>query len=196
MSTANAFLITEALHSAIYGGADRGLGGWMGTGWRAAKELKRSDLAGKTGTTNEAKDAWFSGFTPNVVATAWVGFDDHRRALGRSIAGNEFGASAAQPIWIEYMKVALHGIPDRAFAQPDDIVTMHVNNYSGLAMTGSSPGSREEFFEKGSEPSVVGQQESVLFDNGDINSVQPQTPPSSTSAAVPTTNSAGTDDIF
>lgn len=58
----------------------------MGAGWRAAKELKRGDLVGKTGTTNEAKDAWFSSFTPNIVATAWVGFDDHRRALGRSIA--------------------------------------------------------------------------------------------------------------
>ncbi len=198
ISTANAFLITEALHSAIYGGADRGLGSWMGTGWRAAKELKRGDLAGKTGTTNEAKDAWFSGFTPNIVATAWVGFDDHRRALGRSIAGNEFGASAAQPIWIEYMKVALHGIPDRKLTQPDDIVTMHVNNYSGLAMTGSSTGSREEFFEKGSEPSVTGQQESVLFDNGDINNTPPQTPSTSTSAATPTspTGAAGTDDIF
>ncbi len=198
ISTANAFLITEALHSAIYGGADRGLGSWMGTGWRAAKELKRGDLAGKTGTTNEAKDAWFSGFTPNIVATAWVGFDDHRRALGRSIAGNEFGASAAQPIWIEYMKVALHGIPDRKLTQPDDIVTMHVNNYSGLAMTGSSPGGREEFFEKGSEPSVTGQQESVLFDNGDIKNTPPQTPSTSTSAATPTspTGAAGTDDIF
>ncbi len=198
ISTANAFLITEALHSAIYGGADRGLGSWMGTGWRAAKELKRGDLAGKTGTTNEAKDAWFSGFTPNIVATAWVGFDDHRRALGRSIAGNEFGASAAQPIWIEYMKVALHGIPDRKLTQPDDIVTMRVNNYSGLAMAGSSPGSREEFFEKGSEPSVTGQQESVLFDNGDIKNTPPQTPSTSTSAATPTspTGAAGTDDIF
>lgn len=196
MSTANAFLITEALHSAIYGGADRGLGGWMGTGWRAAKELKRSDLAGKTGTTNEAKDAWFSGFTPNVVATAWIGFDDHRRALGRSIAGNEFGASAAQPIWIEYMKTALRGIPDRAFIQPDDVVTMHVNNYSGLAMIGSSPGSRQEFFEKGSEPSAVGQQESVLFDNGDVNNSQLQTPAVPTSASTPTTGATGTDDIF
>ena len=198
ISTANAFLITEALHSAIYGGADRGLGGWMGTGWRAAKELKRGDLVGKTGTTNEAKDAWFSGFTPNIVATAWVGFDDHRRALGRSIAGNEFGASAAQPIWIEYMKVALHGIPDRKLTQPDDIVTMRVNNYSGLAMAGSSPGSREEFFEKGSEPSATGQQESVLFDNGDIKSTPQQTPSTSTSAATPTspTGAAGTDDIF
>ena len=198
ISTANAFLITEALHSAIYGGADRGLGSWMGTGWRAAKELKRGDLAGKTGTTNEAKDAWFSGFTPNIVATAWVGFDDHRRALGRSIAGNEFGASAAQPIWIEYMKVALHGIPDRKLTQPDDIVTMRVNNYSGLAMAGSSPGSREEFFEKGSEPAATGQQESVLFDNGDIKNTPPQTPSTSTSAATPTspTGAAGTDDIF
>ncbi|MDD2840969.1 MAG: PBP1A family penicillin-binding protein [Tolumonas sp.] len=198
ISTANAFLITEALHSAIYGGADRGLGSWMGTGWRAAKELKRGDLAGKTGTTNEAKDAWFSGFTPNIVATAWVGFDDHRRALGRSIAGNEFGASAAQPIWIEYMKVALRGIPDRKLNQPDDVVTMHVNNYSGLAMTGSSPGGREEFFEKGSEPSATGQQESVLFDNGDIKSTPQQTPSTSTSAATPTspTGAAGTDDIF
>ncbi|MDD2342610.1 MAG: PBP1A family penicillin-binding protein [Tolumonas sp.] len=198
ISTANAFLITEALHSAIYGGADRGLGSWMGTGWRAAKELKRGDLAGKTGTTNEAKDAWFSGFTPNIVATAWVGFDDHRRALGRSIAGNEFGASAAQPIWIEYMKVALRGIPDRKLNQPDDVVTMHVNNYSGLAMTGSSPGGREEFFEKGSEPSATGQQESVLFDNGDIKSTPQQTPSTSTSAAASTspTGAAGTDDIF
>ena len=100
LTEANAFLVREALHSAIYGGSDRGLGNWMGTGWRAAKELKRKDLAGKTGTTNEAKDAWFSGFAPTVVATAWVGFDDHRRALGRSVAGTEFGASAAQPIVI------------------------------------------------------------------------------------------------
>ena len=190
---ANAFLITEALHSAIYGGADRGLGGWTGTGWRAAKELKRTDLAGKTGTTNEAKDAWFSGFTPNVVATAWVGFDDHRRALGRSIAGNEYGASAAQPIWIDYMKVALRGTPDRAFAQPDDVVTVKVNNYSGLAMSGSSPGSREEFFEKGSEPTAVSQQESVLFDDGDASGPsQTQTPES----PAPAGGDTGTDDIF
>ncbi len=194
ISGANAFLVTEALHSAIYGGADRGLGRWMGTGWRAAKELKRNDLAGKTGTTNEAKDAWFSGFTPNVVATAWVGFDDHRRALGRSIAGNEYGASAAQPIWIDYMKVALKGVPDRAFPQPDDVVTVQVNNYSGLAMNGSAPGSRQEFFEKGTEPTAVSQQESVLFDDGDVNtpSSPTQTPTSPSAPAGDT----GTDDIF
>ncbi len=96
------------------------------------------------------------------------------------------------------MKVALRGIPDRKLNQPDDVVTMHVNNYSGLAMTGSSPGGREEFFEKGSEPSATGQQESVLFDNGDIKSTPQQTPSTSTSAAASTspTGAAGTDDIF
>ena len=126
ISEANAFLLGEALHSAIYGGSDRGLGPWMGTGWRAARELKRQDLAGKTGTTNEAKDAWFSGFTPKIVATAWVGFDDHRRKLGRSIEGNEFGASAAQPIWIEFMKTALKGLPDRPFTPPEDVVAVRI----------------------------------------------------------------------
>jgi penicillin-binding protein 1A len=193
ISSANAFLITEALHSAIYGGADRGLGGWMGTGWRAAKELKRGDLAGKTGTTNEAKDAWFSGFTPNVVATAWVGFDDHRRALGRSIAGNEFGASAAQPIWIEYMRVALKGLPDKKLIQPDDVVTKYVNNYSGLSVTSGGAGSRNEYFAKGSEPVASAQQDSVLFDN--TNNTNEQIPSETAPVAKPT-NTSGADDIF
>ncbi|WP_024871406.1 penicillin-binding protein 1A [Tolumonas lignilytica] len=198
ISSANAFLISEALHSAIYGGADRGLGHWMGTGWRAAKELKRNDLHGKTGTTNEAKDAWFSGFTPNIVATAWVGFDDHRRALGRSISGNEFGASAAQPIWIEYMKTALNGIPDRIGTTPDDVVSMRVNNYSGLATNGTA-GSREEFFEKGTEPASSNQQESVLFDDGNTKlPTQPQSqePSVVSPAPVSAAGKTGTDDIF
>lgn len=193
ISSANAFLITEALHSAIYGGADRGLGHWTGTGWRAAKELKRGDLAGKTGTTNEAKDAWFSGFTPNVVATAWVGFDDHRRALGRSIAGNEFGANAAQPIWIEYMKVALKGIPDRGFLPPEDVITKYVNNYSGLSMSDSSVGGRKEYFAKGSEPTVSTQQDSVLFDDGNVTDLsQPHSPDSQKQSD----STSGTEDIF
>ncbi len=91
------------------------------------------------------------------------------------------------------MKVALKGIPDRAFPQPDDVVSVQVNNYSGLAMAGSAPGSRQEFFEKGTEPTTVSRQESVLFDDGDINSPsQPQTPASPSSPGGDT----GTDDIF
>lgn len=74
ISEANSFLVAEAMHSAIFGGRDRGMNGtWLGTGWRAAKELGRRDISGKTGTTNEAKDVRFSGFNGKLVATAWVG---------------------------------------------------------------------------------------------------------------------------
>lgn len=202
ITEANAFLIADALHSAIYGGGDRGLGGWTGTGWRAAKELKRKDLAGKTGTTNEAKDAWFSGFTKYQVATAWVGFDDHRRALGRSVYGTEFGASAAQPIWIDYMKVALKGLPEKTFNPPASVLTKSVSTYAGL---GSSSGSRSEYFEKGSEPlgSQIESDERVLFDNNqNTHTPQPYQPDDGASPgpnpvpSQPKNSNAGTDDIF
>ncbi len=167
ISEANAFLLGEALHSAIYGGSDRGLGPWQGTGWRAARELRRQDLAGKTGTTNEAKDAWFSGFTPKLVATAWVGFDDHRRKLGRSIEGNEFGASAAQPIWIEFMKTALAGLPDRPFSPPEEVIAVRVDNQTGLLSQQDNGSSRMEFFQKGAEPtSLAPVGGGVLFGDG------------------------------
>jgi penicillin-binding protein 1A len=85
VSEQTAFLITEALKSVIWGGGDWSHGtGWNGTAWRAAKLIKRHDIAGKTGTTNEARDTWFSGFNPTLTATFWVGFEDHGRQLGRS----------------------------------------------------------------------------------------------------------------
>ena len=77
----------------------------IGTG-RRARELKRHDLAGKTGTTNDQKDAWFSGFNGDIVTTVWVGFDDSK-PLGRS----ESGSSAALPMWIDYMRSALARAP-------------------------------------------------------------------------------------
>ena len=58
----------------------------MGTGWRAGRDLQRHDIGGKTGTTNSSKDAWFSGYGPGVVTSVWIGFDDHRRDLGRTTA--------------------------------------------------------------------------------------------------------------
>ena len=83
-----------------------------GTG-RKARVLERGDLAGKTGTTNDQYDAWFSGFSPDLVATAWIGFDEFR-PLGR----RETGASAALPMWIAYMREALEGTQERSVPPP------------------------------------------------------------------------------
>ena len=97
-----------------------------GTG-RKASELGRTDLAGKTGTTNEQHDAWFSGFNGDVVATAWVGFDQDR-PLGK----REVGGTAALPIWMEYMRVALEGLPENSPQAPPGIVTMRIDPKTGL----------------------------------------------------------------
>ncbi|MVW80351.1 penicillin-binding protein 1A [Bordetella sp. 02P26C-1] len=79
-----------------------------GTAARARAILKRSDLAGKTGTTNESVDAWFSGYTPSLVATAWMGFDQPK-----SLGSRETGGGVAMPIWVEYMSHALKGVPEQ-----------------------------------------------------------------------------------
>ncbi|MGM7587570.1 hypothetical protein ACSUEI_26675, partial [Serratia marcescens] len=79
--------------------------------------------SGKTGTTNESRDAWFSGYTPNLVATSWIGFDNHQRGLGRA----EFGGGAAQPIWIDFMKTALKQVPERKMPVPEGIITVRID---------------------------------------------------------------------
>jgi len=98
-----------------------------GTG-RRALELKREDIGGKTGTTNDFKDAWFSGFNQDVVATAWVGYDQPD-TLGRG----EAGSRAALPIWIDYMHVALKGSPQKPFPVPENIVSVFVDPETGRA---------------------------------------------------------------
>jgi len=88
-----------------------------GTGAAATKELGRTDIAGKTGTTSDAVDGWFSGYGGNVVAVAWMGYDDPK-----SLGGREFGATLALPIWIDYMRVALAKRPPEERVQPEGIV--------------------------------------------------------------------------
>jgi penicillin-binding protein 1A len=88
-----------------------------GTGAAATKELGRTDIAGKTGTTSDAVDGWFSGYGGNVVAVAWMGYDDPK-----SLGGREFGATLALPIWIDYMRVALAKRPPEERPQPDGVV--------------------------------------------------------------------------
>ncbi|MFQ2125667.1 penicillin-binding protein 1A [Aeromonas jandaei] len=140
ISAQSSFLITDTLSTAIWGG-----NGWRGTGWRAARDLKRHDISGKTGTTNESRDAWFSGYTPDIVATSWIGFDNHQRGLGRA----EFGGGAAQPIWIDFMKVALKNIPEHKMPVPEGIMTVKIDSETGLLATG---GGTDEYFKEGTEP--------------------------------------------
>jgi penicillin-binding protein 1A len=88
-----------------------------GTGAEASRRLGRGDIAGKTGTTSDAMDGWFSGYGGGVVATAWMGYDDPR-----SLGGKEFGATVSLPIWIDYMHVALNKRPETERAVPDGVV--------------------------------------------------------------------------
>jgi penicillin-binding protein 1A len=99
----NAFVIDSMLHEVVR----------SGTGAAATQKLGRHDLAGKTGTTTDAVDGWFAGYAGDVVAVAWMGYDDPK-----SLGGREFGATLALPIWIDYMRVALAGKPETQRAVP------------------------------------------------------------------------------
>jgi penicillin-binding protein 1A len=104
-----------------------------GTG-RRARALGRSDLAGKTGTTNDQHDAWFSGFASDLVATAWVGFDKPQ-----PLGDRETGGRAALPMWIDYMRVGLAGVPVRSLPQPPGLVTVRIDPETGLLASGNHP---------------------------------------------------------
>ncbi len=93
----NAFVMTSMMQDVMR----------FGTGSKS-RVLGRRDLAGKTGTTNDTRDAWFAGYTPDLVAVAWVGFDQPR-----SLGGSETGGAAALPIWINFMATALDGLPEK-----------------------------------------------------------------------------------
>ncbi len=116
-----------------------------GTG-RRARVLERSDIAGKTGTTNGPTDAWFSGYNADVVATAWLGFDSNAE-LGK----NEFGGKAALPMWIRLMREALKGSPDVARPVPECIVNVRIDPTTGLL---ASPGQPDAIFEYFREENV------------------------------------------
>lgn len=132
----NIFLITSIMRDVIN----------YGTGRKALK-LGRKDLAGKTGTTNDQLDAWFSGFNSQVMATAWVGFDTPR-SLGRS----ELGGTAALPMWMTFMEVALHDVPEQTLHIPENIVTVKIDSNTGLLADANSQTTQFEYFIEGTEP--------------------------------------------
>ena len=106
-----------------------------------AKALGRKDIAGKTGTTNDQIDAWFSGFNDQVVTTAWVGFDNQR-----SMGNRETGGRAALPMWVDFMKVALDGQPENLQEQPEGLVTIRVDAETGKPADINSSNSLFEVF--------------------------------------------------
>jgi penicillin-binding protein 1A len=120
-----------------------------GTG-RKAMSLGRNDLAGKTGTTNDQLDAWFNGFHPELVAVSWVGFDTPR-SLGRY----ETGGRAALPMWIDFMEVALQGLPEAPLEQPVDMVTVRIDPDTGLLARPDATDAIYETFREGHEPTKM-----------------------------------------
>ncbi|ATY92542.1 peptidoglycan glycosyltransferase/peptidoglycan DD-transpeptidase MrcA [Pectobacterium atrosepticum] len=171
INTPLSFLIKDALNSNVFGEP-----GWMGTGWRAGRDLKRRDIGGKTGTTNSSKDAWFSGYGPNLVTSVWIGFDDHRRDLGASsasgaikdqISGYEGGAKSAQPAWDDFMKAALDGVPEQPLTPPPGVVSVVIDRSSGKLSNGGG-NSRSEYFIDGTQPKEYEVHEvgTTLMDNG------------------------------
>ena len=126
----NAYLMTDLLQDVAR----------VGTGAGAYRALKRNDLAGKTGTTNEGHDTWFVGFNSDVVAAAWVGFDQDR-----SLGGAEQGGVTAIPMWIDYMREALANEPEHTLARPLGIVEYRINPTTGQI---ASDATRDTVFEK------------------------------------------------
>ena len=128
----NDYLITSLMKDVIL----------RGTG-AAAKALGRDDLAGKTGSTNDHRDAWFVGFNGDLSTSVWVGFDDFS-SLGKSHGVGEFGAQAALPIWMDFMGKVLKDLPSSALPMPPGIATVQINRESGLPAAPGDPNAMDE----------------------------------------------------
>jgi penicillin-binding protein 1A len=134
-----------------------------GTG-RRALELKRSDLSGKTGTTNDQRDAWFAGYNPYIVTVTWVGFDKFE-----PLGALETGSRAALPMWIDYMRVALDGIPEYILERPDGLINVRIDPDTGALARADDPDAIFEVFQAGTAP--IAREPTpgldVFFDKGD-----------------------------
>ena len=128
----NAFIMTDMLKEVINSGTGKN-----------AKRLDRSDIAGKTGTTNDLIDAWFAGFNPDIVTLTWMGFDQPK-----SLGKHETGAKAALPIWIDYMEPILNDYPMKMMAEPDGIIPLKINPKTGLISHEGEGGIYEYFYDE------------------------------------------------
>jgi penicillin-binding protein 1A len=136
ISAANQFIIESFMKDVVK----------RGTGYKAMA-LKRHDLAGKTGTTNDQRDAWFNGFQRNIVTHAWVGFDTPEE-MGRG----EYGGKVALPIWIDFMRVALEGVPEYQRLIPPGIIAAKINPSTGKLAAPGKSNTKVEYFLVGHLP--------------------------------------------
>lgn len=149
----NAWLMTSMMQDVVQ----------RGTAQRA-RELGRDDLAGKTGTTNDQRDAWFCGFAPTLVTSAWVGFDEVS-----PLGSGETGGRAALPIWMRYMQAALQGVPVQRSEPPAGMITVRIDADTGLLADSAQPDAVYETFRQGEVPTQVSRQQHGLSpQNGGI----------------------------
>ena len=163
ISAQNAFIMRSMMREVVE----------RGTAVRA-KALGRADIGGKTGTTNDQIDAWFSGFNDQVVTTAWVGFDNQK-----TLGGRETGGRAALPMWLDYMKAALEGSPENLVEQPEGLVTVRIDSVTGKLAGQDTVNSRfeifrvenspqEKFVNRSSDGSVAQTQDELPDNEGEI----------------------------
>jgi membrane carboxypeptidase/penicillin-binding protein len=136
ISPQTAYLITSMMHTVAS----------SGTGARS--NVLKKIVAGKTGTTNDYVDAWFIGFSPDLLAGVWVGNDKGSRPLGKS----ESGSKAALPIWIDFMKEALKNQPVKDFKVPKGITVTKIDPQNGLLAHPDTPKAYREYFKTGTQP--------------------------------------------
>lgn len=179
ISAQTAFLVSEMMQTALRANG-RNDDYWLGTGWRATNILRRTDIGGKTGTTNDSRDTWFSGFASGLAATSWVGFDDNARELGRTsrnqnlinknpkrfnyignaLIGGEDGAKTASPAWIRFMVDAFKDVPELPKRIPANIVRVRIDKATGLLTRKTDASSMFEYFKKGTQPTTYAVQDS------------------------------------
>jgi penicillin-binding protein 1A len=152
-----AYLVTNLLKGVIE----------RGTGWKA-RELGRP-AAGKTGTTNDYRDAWFIGYTPTLVSGVWVGYDDQR-----SLGPKATGSRAALPIWLDFMKQAHEGQDPVDFNVPDGLLIRTIDPRSGLLSTEQCRNSLHEAFLPGTEPRRYCEEQGTLAEDPTIQDEAPE----------------------
>ena len=153
ITAGNAFIIHSMMRDVIR----------RGTATKA-QVLKRQDIAGKTGTTNDQRDAWFAGFVPSLVTISWVGFDDMQK-----LGSREFGGVAALPMWIDFMRVALEDIPKANYDElPPGLVLANINPENGLLLEPEDESGMEEMFFNSQLPDTQAESNTdILFFDGE-----------------------------